>query len=539
MAEAAVGPERRHDRVDGTAGFDTASLSRSLERAISERGPETALVEGDQRQTWSGLGERIRRLANGFARLGLAPGGRVVLLSLNSHRSIETFFAALWAGGAVVPLNHRLSARELTERVADCSPAVIVLGPEFEALGPNLADAAGEAALVHCDGPGAPGTAVSYEDLIASSPPVEDAGRSGGDLAMILYTSGTTGSPKGVMLSHANIAANTANTIGPVGLGGDSVHLHHGPLFHVAAAARIFSVTEAGGMHVMLPRFGAREVVEIIEREGVTHATFVPTMIRALLDEPALAAMGLPSLRLISYGAAPMPRSLLGEMMAVLPHVGFLQSYGMTELSPVVTILSADDHRSGSHRSGILRSAGRRVPLSQVLVVDPEDKPLPQGAVGEIIATGPNVMLGYWKRPDLSAEALRGGWMHTGDAGYFDDNGYLYVVDRIKDMIITGGENVFSQEVENVIATHPDVAECAVVGVPDPHWGETVHAVVRLRHGSITEPGEIIAHCRARLAHFKCPQQIHLRGDPMPLSGANKILKTKLREELESRQPQP
>ena len=209
-----------------------------------------------------------------------------------------------------------------------------------------------------------------------------------------------------------------------------------------------------------------------------------------------------------------------------------LQSYGMTERSPGVTILGGRDHLPEAADSGRLRSAGRPAMLAEVAVVDAEDRPVPSGTHGEVVARGPMVMQGYWNRPDLTADALRGGWMHTGDIGHFDEAGYLYVVDRLKDMIITGGENVWSQEVENALSSHPAVAQCAVIGKPDPHWGEAVHAVVNLREGMSASAEELIAHCRSLIAHYKCPRSVDLRDKPMPLSGANKILKSELRAEL-------
>jgi long-chain acyl-CoA synthetase len=512
------------------------SLGQALRRAVHLRGDEVAVIDGAKSFTWHAFADRVARLAGAFASLGLAEGGRVVLLSLNSHRSLECFFAAIHAGGAITPLNHRLALGELGDQIADCRPDVIVLGDDFCGLGGDLlAAAGGKAALVHSsDGP-PPAGMHSLEALVAGAQPLPDQGRGGDDLAVLMYTSGTTSAAKGVMLSHANFVANTANTYGELGFGPDIVHLHHGPLFHVAAAARVFSVTHAAGTHVLLPRFVAGEVIAEIARTGVTHATFVPTMLRAMLDDPALARTDLSTLRVLSYGSAPMPEALLKEVMAALPNVGILQSYGMTELSPVVTILNCRDHLPENHGSGLLRSAGRPVLFSEVAVVGPDDKPLPPGKAGEIIARGPNVMLGYWNRPDLTAEALRGGWMHTGDIGYFDERGYLFVVDRLKDMIISGGENVYSLEVENALSAHPAVSQCAVFGRPHEHWGEAVHAVVTLKAGMAATEAELIAHCRAILAHYKCPRTLEIRAQPMPLSGANKIWKAKLREELLSR----
>ena len=513
------------------------SLGQALRRAVHLRAEGLAVIDGEQSFTWEAFADRVARLAAVFASLGLKAGGRVVLLSLNSHYSLECFFAAIHAGGAITPLNHRLGLGELRDQVADCRPDVIVLGTDFCDLGPDLQAAAGGEVplLLAGEGP-APAGMQGLEALMGKGRPLPDQGRCGDDLAVLMYTSGTTSAAKGVMISHANFVANTANTYGELGLGPDTVHLHHGPLFHVAAAARVFSVTHAAGTHVLLPRFTAGEVIKAIEWTGVTHATFVPTMLRAMLDDPALIEADLSSLRVLSYGSAPMPEALLREIMAALPNVGFLQSYGMTELSPVVTILNCEDHMPENWASGRLRSAGRAVLFAEIGVVDAQDRLLPAGEPGEIVARGPNVMLGYWNRPELTAEALRGGWMHTGDIGYIDEDGYLFVIDRLKDMIISGGENVYSLEVENALAAHPAVSQCAVFGRPHEHWGEAVHAVVTLKPGAQAGERELIDHCRTILAHYKCPRTLDIRDQPMPLSGANKISKAALKEELRARE---
>jgi acyl-CoA synthetase (AMP-forming)/AMP-acid ligase II len=507
------------------------SIGQSLRRAVHLRGPHVAVIDGEKRFTWLEFEDRVARLAGAFAAHGLTAGGRVVLLALNSHRSLECFYAAIRAGGAIVPLNHRLGDGELLAQVADCAPELVVLGEGFERFASLFAGVAPVRAAFFADDSAAPSGLLTYEAELAAAAPLPDAGRSGDDMAVLMYTSGTTSAAKGVMLSHANIAANTVQTLPELEMSERSVHLHHGPLFHVASAARVFTTTWAGGTHVTIGRFTPGEVIAEIARSRVTHGTFVSTMFRAMLDEPAMAATDLTSLEVVAYGSAPMPEAILDEMMAALPGARFCQSYGMTELSPVVTMLGWRDHLPERRASGVLRSAGRTTLLADVRVVDAADRPLPVGQAGEIVARGPMVMLGYWNRAELTAETLRGGWMHTGDIGYFDEDGYLYVVDRLKDMIITGGENVWSQEVENVLSSHPAVSQCAVLGIPHPHWGEAVHAVVTLKPGTTASERELIDHCRSSLAHYKCPRSLQVRDRPMPLSGANKILKSKLREE--------
>jgi acyl-CoA synthetase (AMP-forming)/AMP-acid ligase II len=255
-------------------------------------------------------------------------------------------------------------------------------------------------------------------------------------------------------------------------------------------------------------------------------------MLRALLDDPAIKDTDLSSLHTVTYGAAPMPEALLQEAMARMPGVHFVQSYGMTETSPIATMLGWRDHGVAASRTGRLRSAGQAALLADVAIADPAGGHLPQGQIGEILIRGPMVMLGYWRRPEATAQALRDGWMRSGDVGYLDADGYLFVVDRLKDVIISGGENVHSQEVENVISGHPAVHQCAVFGLPDPRWGEAVHAVVVPRPDMAVTPADIIAHCKVHMAGFKCPRSVEIRNTPLPLSGTNKILKQKLRDEL-------
>ncbi|MDO9363855.1 MAG: AMP-binding protein [Sphingopyxis sp.] len=507
-------------------------LGTSLTQTAALRGDAMAIVDDDKIFSWRQFEDRVARLAGAFVHHGLSPGGRVVLLTLNGHRSIESFYAVCWAGGVVVPLNHRLSSDELVAQVRDSAPDIIILGDEFTDLAGPLSAAAGTARLIHAGEGQAPPGLLSFERELARARPCAEQGRACDDLACIFYTSGTTSAAKGVMLSHANLDANSVNTRAELGLGRDTIHLHHGPLFHIGSAARLFSVTAAGGTHVFLPRFDPGQTLAEIARTRVTHATFVPTMIRALLDEPSRKSVDLTSLALLSYGSAPMPLSLLVEMMNAFPDVRFVQSYGMTELSPVATMLGADDHASG--RSDLLRSAGRAVPLADIAIVAPDGRRLDAGDVGEIIVRGPNVMTGYWNRPDLTTAAIENGWMHTGDAGYLDREGYLFVVDRLKDMIISGGENIFSQEVENVVSAHPAVAQCAVIGLPDSYWGEVVHCIVALKPGVQTSPDEIISFSRAHLAHYKCPRAVTIYPTSLPLSGANKIAKAQLRAELMS-----
>ncbi|QCI63346.1 long-chain-fatty-acid--CoA ligase [Phreatobacter stygius] len=505
-------------------------LTQWLTHGARQHADELALVFGDKRYTRAEFEDRVSRLAAVLRDCGVGTGDRVAMLANSSHRYIEYYYASLWAGGIMVPLNTRLALPEIVEQARDAEPVVLIVDESFSGQAEPLMQAAPSFRHVIFAGDGAaPSGMISYEAALAAAMPMADAGRDGDDVACLFYTGGTTGRAKGVMLSHGNLIANARNTLALTGFDRTLVHLHAGPLFHLAAGGRVFATTIAGGRHVVAPRFTPEDALEIIQRERITTATFVPTMLGMILQMPNFSSYDLSSLTRITYGASPMPEALLREGLERFPGVAFAQSYGMTELSPMATFLPPEEHRlDGDTRR--LRSAGRAVPGVEVRVVDEDDSPLPVGKVGEIVARGPTVMKGYWRQPELTATALRGGWMHTGDAGYFDEDGFLYVVDRTKDMIVSGGENVYSTEVENAICRHPAVAQCAVIGIPDPKWGEAVHAIVVPRAGRELDAASVISHCRELIAAYKCPRSVDVHPEPLPLSSVNKINKAVLRQ---------
>jgi len=505
-------------------------LTQGIHRALQQRRTQPALLAEGVERSWGELADRVARFAGVLRARGVRPGDRVAMIGDNTPAMVEFYLATLWSGAVMVPVNTRWSLPEKSHCLRDAGAEVLLIEAAYlgelpalrrdcPALRTVLQPAVTEAA-----------DAEALEPLLAATAPVEDALRGGADLAALFYTGGTTGRAKGVMLSHDNLAANSLMGLSGLGISERSVHLHVSPLFHVAGGARVFTVTLAGGTHAMLPRFTPETFLAAIERYRVTVTVVVPAMLNALLESAAFDRFDLSSLELLCYGASPMPEALLGRAMAQLPGVRFLQSYGMTELSPVATMLGPEDHELAGGRPERLRSVGRAVPNADLKVVDAEDSPLPEGEVGEICVRGPMVMQGYWQQPELSEETLRGGWMHTGDAGYLDADGYLFLVDRVKDMIISGGENVYSAAVENVLYGHPDVLECAVIGVPSERWGEAVHAVVVPRPGAALDGAALDDHCRRTLAGFECPKSYELRAEPLPRSGAGKVLKGELRE---------
>lgn len=504
-------------------------LTHWLRLYCRQRGQEVALVFGEKRFTWLEFEVRVSRFASVLRHHDVGTGDRIAMLAHSSHRYIEFFYASLWAGGIMVPLNTRLALPEIIEQAGDAEPVILIVDESFVSQAGEIAKAVPSIRHVVFAGDVPPPSGmVDYESAIRSATPCSDAGRHGSDVACLFYTGGTTGRPKGVMLSHSNLIFNAQNTITLCGLDETLVYLHAGPLFHLAAAGRVFVTTIAGGKHVVIPRFTPSGALEAMVRERVTMVTFVPTMLSMVLQLPDFGSYALLCLKLLSYGGSPMPEGLLHEALNRLPETDFAQSYGMTECSPMVTFLSPVEHRMAVDTRRLL-SAGRAAPGVEIRVVDDQDSALPAGMVGEILVRGPNVMKGYWRQPELTATALRGGWMHTGDVGRFDADGYLYVVDRMKDMIISGGENIYSSEVESAISRYPGVSQCAVIGIPDPKWGETVHAIVVPHVGHLLEKEGIIAHCRSLIAGYKCPRSIEIREEPLPTSAVGKINKVALR----------
>ncbi len=501
-------------------------ITRVLKDVVTRKPDGIATCCGSRRRTWTELAARVARLAGAFRGLGIKPGDRVAIWALNSDRYLELYYALPWAGAVAVPINTRLAPAEVRMILEDSGSETLVVD---DMSVPLLAATLGglETRLIYAgDGPVPDGT-LSYEALAASTP-VADLGRSGEDLYGIFYTGGTTGRAKGVMLSHRNIMANMANAA-LVFQRQDGVYLHAAPMFHLADLGATFQTTASGGTHASIPRFDPAETLRAIADFRVTDTVLVPTMINMLLHFPDFDRYDRSSLKGVLYGASPMPPALMLRALEALPGVQFMQGYGMTELSPLATFLEPQYHVVDGPLSGKLKSAGKAVATAQVRVVDDQDRPVPTGTIGEIVVRGPNVMQGYWKQPELTAQAIRDGWMHTGDAGYLDEDEFLFIVDRVKDMIVSGGENVYSVEVEAAIYAHPAVAMCAVFGIPSERWGESVHAVVVRKPGETLTELELLDFCHGRIAGYKCPRSVTLQDESLPISGAGKILKTDLR----------
>lgn len=483
------------------------------------------IFEG-QTHSWAQFRDRIVGLAGALAGLGVVSGDRVAYLGLNSHWLAETYFAPSLIGAIAIPLNHRLASSELMQILGDCTPRVLIADRHFAQVAKDLVDASEVEILILADRDATDRTGIrAYETLISGHDAHLQGGGSAGEETMVIfYTSGTTGTPKGVMLSHLNILTNAMGTCAAYGYTSEDVLLLTGPLFHLATGSRVFSAALYGIPMVIQPKFGVDAFLKLVARHRVTTTSLVPTMFQLVLDHPRFAEFDLSSLRMLSYGGAPMPIGLMERLLAVLPDVSFGQGYGMTEVSPVLSVLAPADHTPSNGAYPKLASVGQPMAYCDIRIVDQADQPVAPGVTGEITVRGPNVMNGYWNRPEETDEALRGGFYHTGDAGHFDTDGYIYLAGRTKEMIITGGENVYPIETENCLSQHPAVAMVAVIGVPDAHWGEKVVAAVTLKVNA--EPEQLIAHCRARIAGYKVPKDVHIWDGPLPLTSANKIDKT-------------
>jgi len=500
-------------------------LGQGLSRAVQTRPDAPSTIMGERRRTWRETADRIARLAGGLQVNGLGKGDRAAILALNSDRYFELLFAVPAVGGMTVPLNTRLAPPEIEYMLHDSGASLLFVDAAMAPAVQTLQGRMGQVREIFWldDTPAPPGMHM-FESLLDASPaPAFEA--QDDDVAGIYYTGGTTGVSKGVMLTHRNLVTNAANIIIAVGYDSSTVYLHAPPMFHLADGASTFAVTMLGGRHVFIPRFDPAAVAAAIAQERVTNTVLVPTMVNALVHYPELHKLDLSTLKMVPFGASPMPDAVLQRATEALPSCQFLHVYGMTEAAPIVTALEPRDLLV----PGRSRSCGKAATMVEVRIADADDNEVAPGVVGEVQVRGPNVMLGYWRKPEQTAAALRGGWYHSGDGGLMDAEGYVYIVDRLKDMIISGGENIYSAEVENAILTLDSIAEAAVIAIPDEKWGESVHAIVVPRAGQTVTESDVIAHCREIIAHYKCPRSVEVRDRSLPLSGAGKVLKTELR----------
>jgi long-chain acyl-CoA synthetase len=486
----------------------------------------TAILDGEFTATYGQHLDRVCRLASGLSgELGIERGSRFAVMALNGHPFLELYHASLLGGRVINPLNLRLAPKELSFIIQDSGSRVCFTDAFFAGLIDSVRAEAGIDKVVLIGSGDVPHD-IAYEDLVGTGTPTVPPEPDEDDVAILMYTGGTTGLPKGVVLDNRALMLDVYKVATRWGMDESFVYLHQTPMFHAASLGAILAVPAVGGQTTFVPVFQPGPVLDVIERHQVTMTVMVPTMVAMLLDSPEFRPERLASLDVLVYGASPMPTALVERVLHTFPGMHIFQGYGMTENCGLLTCLGAEEHRRGGD---LLRSAGRPMPGSVVSIQDEQGQILPNGQTGEVCAQAGNYMQAYWNRPEETAAVFRDGWYHTGDAGYLDADGYLYLVDRVKDMIVTGGENVYSAEVENAIASHPAVAQVAVIGIPSEQWGEAVLAIVVPKDGAQVSEDDIKAWAREGIAGYKVPKSIEFRTEPLPLSGAMKVLKRELR----------
>jgi len=499
---------------------------------VAREKPERELAtQGSRRLTYAEAGKTANRLGHALRASGLRPGDRFAFLAKNCLEYSYLFFAASKSGAVPVPLNYRLAAPELAYIVKDSGAKLIIAQSEYVSLLESVRSDLGAATMfVSLGATAAPGWR-DYDQWIGACPDVdpESPGDDGVDLYQ-MYTSGTTGRPKGAILTHRAVTANIHQVRVAMETANNERVLIVAPLYHAAAALTMIGTVLAASSLLIHEDFNPLEVVRALSEERITRTTLVPAMIQAcLLMVPDIAAREYPHLELVVYGASPIAGETLRRAMEVF-RCDFAQGFGMTETSAVLTVLTREDHRRAvAGRPELLLSAGRALPGTEVRIVDENDDALPPGTIGEIAGRGDQIMRGYWNLPEATVEALRGGWLHTGDAGRMDADGYVYIEDRVKDMIVSGGENIYPREVENVLFAHPAVADAAVIGVPDAKWGEAVKAIIQLKPGTSATAEDIIEFCRGKLAGYKLPRSADFVA-MIPRNASGKVLKRELRE---------
>ena len=489
-------------------------MSVALDRAARHFPRNTAMLDEDgRREDWAAHVAGVARMAGGLAAMGLGPGDRFAILSPNSVAQATLIHAGFWSGRVPVPLNFRLALPELAAILRKSGARVLFAAPAFAGLAEGLAAGGWDGRRIVL---GAESAA-----LAAVAPAMDPAPLTEGDEAILLFTGGTTGEGKGVPLTHRNVVANGFQVATALGAAPWDLYLHVAPMFHSADLLGT-AITLAGGAHSYLSQPSPEAVVDAIEARGATITMAPPVLLKGIVAQGLARGRALDRLRVFICGGAPVPLDLLEGAEAQMPSTAMVQGYGMTETAPILSFLHLPQARAVG-TDGAPKSSGKPLAGVELRLLDPA----PDGT-GELAVRGPNVFAGYLDRPADTAAAFQDGWFRTGDMARVDDHGFLHIVDRLKDVIITGGENVYSTEVETVLITHPSVAEVAVIGVPDAHWGERVVAVIAPAPGATPDPEDLSAHCRGRLAGYKVPRDYHVV-DALPKSALGKTLKSDLR----------
>tara|TARA_R110000868_G_scaffold4155_27_gene25505 strand:- start:4440 stop:5987 length:1548 start_codon:yes stop_codon:yes gene_type:complete len=505
------------------------TMRSALERAQRLYGANTAIIDRECRFTWAQHMDRVMRLASVLQENGVGKGDRFAVICRNTWRHCELLHAGYWNGSVPVPVNYRLAPPEIRHILDDAGIGQLFVEDPFLAFLDHAEFAPWRETAICIYGDGGETALRVCDDLIAAAGPSDGHDSDEEEDAILLYTGGTTGRSKGVRLTHRNVFSNGQQCTGPMKIRAGDVYLHVAPMFHSADLLGT-GYTQVGAAHAYLPVFTPENLLRAFQDYGATAAMMAPTMIILTLQEPGFSDYDLSSLDRVFYGSSPMAVEWIRRTMEAFPNANVQQGYGLTETSPILTTLDEDVHvaamQSGNH--DILKAAGRPLVGIDMRIVDPDGEEVPLGEDGEVMVRGPNVTVGYLNRPEENRNAFRDGWFHTGDVGRMDENGFMYLLDRKKDMIVTGGENVYSSEVEAALYQHENVHECAVVGVPDEKYGEALFAAIVPRPGTTLTESEIIDHCRGRIGGFKIPRRMAFV-DSLPKSAMGKILKTEIR----------
>lgn len=518
------------------------NLNTSLLRAVSLFPEREAVSEGKMKLTYKELGQRVGSLVEFFKSQGLNRGDVVACLAPNCYEYLELYYGCAFSRTVLNPLNYRLNPNEIKGILEDSGARILVAHSDFKAIALEalelLGTKAGDIKVLWLGSIQElePKGSMKYEPALLSKwgAALPDVQCAPDDLAQLYYTSGTTGNSKGVMLTHLNVAANAMTAIADLELDDSEVWAHIAPMFHLVDAWSVWSITWLGGKHTFLPYFKADSVLKLIEHESVTRTALVPTMLGALLNSGEAWQYSYESLRSIMTAGSPVAPDLVRQVNDIF-QCDFVQFYGMTETSPFLTVsvpFAADKNKPGHILQEIKAKTGRPVTGCEIKVVDDNGDWVTRDntQVGEIIARGPNVTRGYWNQPEITAATIKDGWIHTGDLAVIDEAGYINIVDRKKDMIITGGENVYSTEVEHVLYDHPTVLECAVIGVPHEKWGESIKAFVKCHDQNKASADELILFVKSKLAAYKAPKEVEFV-EELPKTGSGKIFKKQLRDQ--------
>lgn len=513
--------------------MNTADFLLIASSIVPER---AAIIFEGKRWSYSQLSDRVNKLAGAFSDLGVQAGDRIAMMQVNCPQYVETYFAAAKLGAIFVPLNFRAKTDEVKYLVSNAKAKVVLVGNRYiDLLNSILTDLPD---VQHCISLDAEHEGMLfYDKLLADASPLEDIAEvSDDDVTILMYTAGTTGRPKGVPQSFTAFVTYILENVEPASPEVQERNLLTVPLYHVAGMQAVLAAIYGGRTLIMMRQFEDTQWLKAVHQEKASRAMLVPTMLKRVIDHPDFDKYDLSNLKVITYGAAPMPFEVIKKAIELMPWVNFINAFGQTETASTIASLGPEDHKiegTEAEREKKLKrltsSIGRPLSDVEVKIADKEGNDLPTLKVGEILVRGPRIMKGYWGDKDKTSKVLtEDGWLHTGDLGYVDEEGYIYLEGRGDDMIIRGGENISPQEVEDVLYSHPNIEDAAVIGVPDPEWGQEPRAIVVLKKGQEVTVEEIMEYCRPKLAGFKRPRSV-IFVESLPLNSVGKLLKRELR----------